>query len=114
LRLSAETGALLTEVEALYEMVHRAMPMFGVQRMEERFQKRMEELMTRHNNGELSETEQRELEQMAGQLQEFDLENARRLVENVQLPPKKRAEAKDREAQVQMLLNGACFKFPQK
>jgi hypothetical protein len=81
------------------------MPLFGVRRMDARFQKRMDDLMTKNNNDELSEAEQRELERMVGQLQEVDLENARRLVENIRLPRQKRAEAQEREAQVKILLN---------
>jgi hypothetical protein len=104
LRLSAETGEILTEGEAVLKMVDCTMPLFGVQKMADDFQNRLESLMTQHNNGALTEGEQKELAQMVATLETHDLENLRRLVENVRLPARKRDEASVRENQVKILL----------
>jgi hypothetical protein len=102
--LSAETGDILTPAEVQWEWAQQAAAALGVEALPEDLQARLEELMTRHSAGRISPEERQELATLVAQWETQSLENARRLVENLPLPPTRRAEAEARERQVQHLL----------
>lgn len=91
--LKADTGEILTDAFAIAEMAHKAAPLFGVERFDEAVQKRIEELLNKNNRGELSQTEQRVLEEMVQKMQAKDLENIHRLIERLRLPKANREKA---------------------
>lgn len=93
LSLKADTGEILTDSFAIVEMAHKAVPLFGVERFDEAFQKRIEELLNQNNRGELSQTEQGVLEEMVQKMQAKDLENIHRLIERLRLPKADREKA---------------------
>jgi len=91
--LKADTGEILTDSSAILEMSNKIMLFLGVERFDENFQKRFEELLNKNNNGELSQAERRVLESMAQKIQAKDLENIRRLIERLRLPKENQEKA---------------------
>ena len=84
--LLADTGEILTDSFAILEMSNKAGTLLGVERFDEGFQQRLEELFNKNNRGELSQAERRVLEEMVQKTQAKDLENIQRLVEQLRLP----------------------------
>lgn len=92
-RLEADTGEILTDSFTVLEIADKALSLFGIERFDESFQKRLEELLDKNNSGELSQTERSLLENMVQKLQAKDLENIQRLIERLHLPEANRKEA---------------------
>jgi len=84
-RLEADTGKILTDSFAILEMSNKAASFLGVERFDESFQERLEALLNKNNNGELSQAEQRVLESMVQKIQAKDLENIQRLIAGVSI-----------------------------
>ena len=84
--LKADTGEILTDSFAILEMSNEAAPLLGVERVDEDFQKRLEELLNKNNSGELSQAERRVLEDMVQKIQAKDLENMQHLIKQLRLP----------------------------
>lgn len=84
--LLADTGEILTDSFAILEMSNKAGTLLGVERFDEGFQQRLEELFDKNNRGELSQAERRVLEEMVQKTQAKDLENIQRLIEQLRLP----------------------------
>ncbi|MBI1926893.1 hypothetical protein HYR99_21945 [Candidatus Poribacteria bacterium] len=93
IHLKADTGESLTDTFAIAEMANTAATLSGVERFDEGFQKRIEELLNQNNRGELSQTERRLLEKMVQKAQAKDLENIKRLIERLRLPKANREKA---------------------
>jgi hypothetical protein len=91
--LKADTGEILTDSFAIVEMSNQAATLLGVERFDEAFQKHIEKLLNKNNSGELSQAEQRVLEEMVQKVQAKDLENIQRLIERLRLPKENRDEA---------------------
>lgn len=84
--LKADTGEILTDSFAILEMSDKVLPLLGVEHFNEGFQKRIDELLNKNNNGELSQAERRLLEDMVQKTQVKDVENIQRLTERLRLP----------------------------
>jgi len=93
-RLNAETGEVLTEPSTILEMSNRVATLLGIEHFDEGFQKRLDELLTKNNNGELSQDERRELMEMVQKVNAKDIQNAQRLIERIRLPKSNRKKAK--------------------
>ncbi|HIE25823.1 TPA: hypothetical protein EYP66_00880 [Candidatus Poribacteria bacterium] len=91
--LKADTGEILTDSFAILEMSNKAGTLLGVERFDEGFQKRLEELFNKNNSGELSQAERCVLEEMVQKIQAKDLENIQRLIEQLRLPKTNRKKA---------------------
>jgi len=103
--IDAESGEVLTDSNSIHNFTEEAGLHLGIEKFPEAFQERMSILLTKNNNGELTDDEKRELDEMMERWRSKNLENTRRLVENIRIPKSQRVEAELREARAQDILS---------
>ncbi len=103
--IAAKSGEVLTDSNSIHNFAEKAGLHLGIEKFPETFQERISFLLTQNNNGELTADEKCALNEMMKKWRSKNLENARRLVENIRIPKSKRVDAELREARAQEILS---------